>query len=162
MTSVLSGDVIVSRAVWEMLWRQQMAVGNVTSTKHHRKIVKMMVVVLGLFIPLAVTWHLQDIVLDMGVNVGRLFPAQTQLVTREVGTLLIFVNGWALPIVYASFHAGVKKRVTSMLTCGSALYRVYQACDVWIGPVSLEPCGSGPCCCCGDRLQRRRRQSGIG
>lgn len=81
----------------------------------------MMVVVLGFFILLAGPWHLQDIVLDMGVNDGRPFPAQTQLITREVGTLLVFVNGWALPIVYASFNSGVKKRIASMLTCGSGL-----------------------------------------
>jgi len=35
----------------------QMAVGNVSSTKRHQQIVKMMVAVLGLFVVLAGPWH---------------------------------------------------------------------------------------------------------
>ena len=99
----------------------QMAVGNVSSTKRHRQIVKMMVVVLGCFILLAGPWHLSDIVLDAGGGDGKPMPAYTQLISRELAALMIFVNGWALPIIYASFNSGVKKRISSMLTCGSAL-----------------------------------------
>jgi len=101
-----------------------MAVGNVSSTKRHQQIVKMMVVVLGFFAILALPWHLADIILDTEAEQkGHPAPANTQLITREVAALLIFVNGWAMPIIYASFNAGVKKRITSMLTCGSSLCR---------------------------------------
>jgi len=109
-----------------------MAVGNMSSTKRHQQIVKMMVVVLGFFIVLAGPWHLADVILDLGRQDGRPMPARTQLVTREIVTLLMFVNGWAMPIVYASFNAGVKKLVASMLTCGSVM------CE--------QACRSGLCC----------------
>jgi len=98
-----------------------MAVGNVSSTKRHKQIVKMMVVVLGFFVLLAGPWYLSDIVLDIGGGDGKPMPAHTQLITRELAALMMFVNGWALPIVYASFNSGVKKRISSMLSCGSAL-----------------------------------------
>ena len=96
-----------------------MAVGNVSSTKHHQQIVKMMVAVLGFFILLAGPWHMADIILDVGGEDGRPMPATTQLITREIASLLIFVNGWIIPIVYASFNSGVRYRVGEMLTCGS-------------------------------------------
>ena len=99
----------------------QMAVGNVSSTKRHQQIVKMMVAVLGLFVVLAGPWHLADIVLDLGGQDGRPMPGNVQLVTRELVTLLMFVNGWAMPIVYTSFNAGVRRRVAHLLTCGSAV-----------------------------------------
>jgi len=35
--------------------------------------------------------------------------------------VLMFVNGWAMPIVYTSFNAGVRRRVADMLTCGSTI-----------------------------------------
>jgi len=97
-----------------------MAVGNVSSTKRHKQIVKMMVVVLGFFAVLAGPWQLQDIILDLGGEDGRPMHAQTQLIFREVGTLLVFVNGWAMPIIYASFNSGVRRIIANMLTCGSA------------------------------------------
>jgi len=94
----------------------------------------MMVAVLGLFTVLAGPWHAADLVLDLGGEDGKPMPTRTQLITREVVTLLIFVNGWAMPIVYTSFNAGVRRRVASMLTCGSTL----QLCSVcpWnrVGP----------------------------
>jgi len=96
-----------------------MAVGNVSSTKRHKQIVKMMVVVLGFFIFLAGPWHAADLALDLGGEDGRPMPAKMQLITREVVTLLMFVNGWAMPIIYASFNSGVRKSVLNMLTCGS-------------------------------------------
>ena len=95
-----------------------MAVGNVSSTKRHKQIVKMMVVVLGFFGVLAGPWHMADLILDLGGEDGRPMAPRIQLITREVVTLLMFVNGWAMPIIYASFNAGVKKHIANMLTCG--------------------------------------------
>jgi len=97
----------------------QMAVGNVSSTKRHQQIVKMMVVVLGFFIVLAGPWHVADIVLDTGNPDGGPMPANVQLITREIVTLLMFVNGWAMPIIYASFNSGVRRYIVNLLTCGS-------------------------------------------
>ena len=97
----------------------QMAVGNVSSTKRHQQIVKMMVAVLGLFIVLAGPWHVADLILDLGGHDGRPMPAHIQLIMRETVALLMFVNGWAMPIVYTSFNAGIRRRVADMLTCGS-------------------------------------------
>ena len=109
-----------------------MAVGNVSSTKRHQKIVKMMVVVLGFFAVLAGPWHVADIILDLGGEDGQPMPAKIQLVTREVVTLLMFVNGWAMPIIYASFNSGVRKRFGNMLTCGSN--RCTSLCGVLLSP----------------------------
>jgi len=95
-----------------------MAVGNVSSTKHHQQIVKMMVVVLGFFAVLAGPWHVADLILDLGGEGGRPMSPHIQLITREVVSLLMSVNGWAMPIIYASFNSGVKKHIGNMLTCG--------------------------------------------
>jgi len=76
----------------------QMAVGNASKTKHYQRIVKMMLTVLTLFILSAGPWHMADLVLDT-VGGGIALPAYTQIVVREVVSLLIFANGWAMPIV---------------------------------------------------------------
>ena len=97
-----------------------MAVGNTSSIKRHQQIVKMMVVVLGFFIVLAGPWHIADLILDTGGENGGPMHAMTQLIVREVVSLLMFVNGWAMPIIYTSFNSGVRKIIAEMLTCGSA------------------------------------------
>jgi len=88
----------------------------------------------SLFVVLAGPWHLADIILDVGGHDGRPMPAGIQLVAREVVALLMFVNGWAMPIVYTSFNAGVRRRVAHMLTCGST-----RCCGPCRRQVSVEP-----------------------
>ena len=122
-----------------------MAVGNASSTRRHQQIVKMMLAVLGLFVVLAGPWHVADIILDLGGRDGRPMPASVQLVTREVVALLMFVNGWAMPIVYTSSSYAVVPCTSSCIGASSTAFcLVVVAVDMYVtvvraaGPAQLQ------------------------
>lgn len=86
--------------------------GSAMSTRRHRQVVKMLIVVLVLFVVCRGPWHFADLIIDSVIeddddesNIGL-------MAVRQLSTILVFFNSWMTPVIYALFNKRIRNQVT--------------------------------------------------
>jgi hypothetical protein len=91
--------------------------GSAATTRSHRKIVKTLLVVLGLFIICRGPWHLGDIIVDNLARSEDASAVAVDTVFHQMAALLVMCNSWMTPIVYAMFNFRLREQIFDFLQC---------------------------------------------
>jgi hypothetical protein len=91
--------------------------GNAASTRRHRQVVKMLIVVLGLFVICRGPWHLADIIIDAVVFDDEDASNGGLDLIRQLATVLVFINSWMTPVIYAMFNIRIREQLLNSFRC---------------------------------------------
>jgi hypothetical protein len=91
--------------------------GSAATTRRHRQIVKMLLVVLVLFILCRGPWHLGDIIVDGLARRDDISAASVDIFFHQIAALLVISNSWMTPIVYAMFNARLREQIFDFFKC---------------------------------------------